>query len=567
MNNITENCYICQFNKENLKNVLKNDFITLNEIERKKRHFIYLLEYLGSGDRISSPGLGAGMILVETKYTSRSYLEDYRDHYFMSYSSYERYCQRIHFFKHKLPQEILNNPEEQNRMFEILLYNNNVSDEIWDGYLGHIVKRPIPTGIIGATLLETYPTDEPVNGHLRKFTVRKNYKVNLFGREKILKTLIYVEQDRIVGACATSALYVAFHRLSHLFETQRPNQKKISDAAGISYVSPNRKLKNKEGLKPFQICQVIEKFGLDPDVYELNKDKRTMDETKALLYAYLKMGIPIILGFKFDVKKKKNKKDEGHAITLTGYAEPFIENIPVESYVKKDFFTKPQKYKKDLPLYLKSKHIEQFYAHDDQIGPFARIKLDSKTNKIITSWWDSEKGIKTKLMADPIVSIIPLSNRITLPYEAARNNVEMINIWLHSILDELDNINWDIYLSRSNKEKKYIINSPDYDFKLHSNPLSEAFPKYVWVADCYCFKTKIFKIIFDASDINYKHFGWDIIYFQHWFKEVLINYFDALEKEIPNIKENEFYMDVIETTGIETTNLFRKSLQLKPLII
>ena len=271
MNNITNNCYICKFNESNLKKVLKNNFITLKDIENKKRHFTYLLEYLGSGDTTSSSGLNAGMILVEKKYTSRSYLEDYRDHYFMSYSSYERDCERIHFFSHQLAHEIIDNKKEQQKLFELMLSNDKSSDEIWNGYLGHIVKRPIPNGIIGATLLKTYPNENQEYGYKRKFTVRKNYKVNLFGRERILKTLIYVEQDRIVGACATSALYVAFHRLSHLFETNRPNQKKISDAAGISYRTPNRKLKNKEGLTPFQICRVIETFDLDPEIYSLKK--------------------------------------------------------------------------------------------------------------------------------------------------------------------------------------------------------------------------------------------------------------------------------------------------------
>ncbi|SRX74757.1 hypothetical protein [Aequorivita antarctica] len=568
MNNLTDNCYICQFNKENLKRVLKNDFITLDDIEKKKRHFLYLLEYLGSGDKSSSPGLNAGMILVEEKYTSRSYLEDYRDHYFMSYSSYKRHCQRIHFFQHKVSANIQNNKEEQIKFFELLLSKNKDSEAIWKGYLGHIVKRPIPNGIIGATLLKTYQTKKPVNGYFRKYTVRKNYKVNLFGHEEIIKTLIYVEQDRIVGACATSALYVAFHRLSHLFETSRPNQKKISDAAGISVRTPNRKLKNKEGLTPFQICRVIETFGLDPEIYSLKK--LSSEEIKAMLYAYLKMGIPVILGFQFDPegKKKKNSKEENHhAITLTGYSETLEENTKYESYKNKSWWESATKSKQKLPLNLKSKYIQQFYAHDDQIGPFARIRFDSEDNKLTTSWWDSEKGIKTKLLATPFVSIMPLSDRIRLPYEATRENVEIINVWLDLIIDGLDYINWDIYLSRSNKEKKYILESKDYQHNLHADALSETYPKYVWVADCYLANSKLFKIMFDASDINYKHFGWDIVYFNTDFKSLLENYFKDAMKTSNDVKNNEYLMDVIKTTGIETTNLFRKSLKFDPIEI
>lgn len=565
MKSIINNCTIVKFTTENLKKALRNDFITLSEISNNKRHFKYLLEYLGKGDEVTSPGLNAGMMVIESKYTSRSYLEDYQEHYFVSYSRYERSCERIHFFSHEVDSEISLNKEKQRELLNLMLSNSPESTEIWDKYLGYIVKRPIPTGIIGATLLKTYP-EKSDNIYQRKFTATKPYKINVFGREIILKTLIYVEQDRIVGACATSALYVAFHRLSHLFNTKRPNQKKISDAAGISFISPNRKLMNKDGLSTFQICKVIEHYGLEPEIYSLKK--RKSEEIKGILYAYLKMGLPIILGFRFNEIKKvdaNNLNEEDHAITITGYTEIEDSNIKFESYTKCTITSTLEKIKKkqQLPLILKSRKIIQFYAHDDQIGPFSRIIFEN--DKIITSWWDKEKGVESKLTGQPFVSIIPLSDRIRMPYETVRENVEIINIWLHTIIDELDYITWDIYLSRSNKEKKNILSSTEFDFELHSDSLSSNLPKYVWIADCHLPGMKLFKVVLDASDINQKFFAKRIIFYSKDFISILTNYFnDVLNQESIN-KSDKYILEVIETTGLEITNLFRSSLNLKEL--
>jgi len=291
------------------------------------------------------------------------------------------------------------------------------------------------------------------------------------------------------------------------------------------------------------------------------------------------MGLPVIVGIKFDDKlingyndnedevkedgKKKKQRDLNHAITFTGYTDLTEDQIEYGSYLNSGVIAKIKSCigKGDkLPLQIKAHQLKRFYAHDDQIGPFARIGFND--NKMITAWWDKEKEVSDKLEALPWVSIIPISHRIRIPYEKVIKNVELVNIWLHTVVDQLDNVTWDIYLSRSNKEKKNILNSNEYDYELHNDFLSSNLPKYLWVADCCLPGSMIFKIIFDASDINDRFSAWNIIYQNIDFKEGLQEYCsqvltrDAVEQNVTYVRE------IIETTGVEVSNLFLRSLNL-----
>lgn len=544
-----------QFSDENLLKVLKNQHHPYGKILKQKTHYIYLKEYLGNGDYETQKGLSAGTILVEKNYISRSYLEDYQEHYILAYGEYNRYCERIHFFEYQIEEHFLKNDNTKVEFLKKIYQSNDFSDTFWNGYLGYFVKRPIPKGIIGVTLLKPYPTNCDDN-FVRNYTVSKKYTINIFGKEVALNTLIYVEQDTIVGACATSALYVAFHKLSDLFNTPKPNQKKVSDAAGISVSSPNRKLKNKEGLTAFQMCKVIEKFGLAPELQDFTKNKFDSKSIKAYLYAYLRMGLPIILGISI--------KDAGdHAITLTGYKD-FKENkIPIETYRSECFVNNITNFNKiKYPLILKGGFINRFYAHDDQIGPFARLGFDDKNEQLLSSWWYEDKGISFKKPAEVFISIIPLSNRIRIPFEKVYRHVGRMHLWFHENIIDLDGVLWDIYLNHSNDEKQDLLNSNAYDFDLHSELLTKSLPKYVWVVDFYISGYKCFKILYDASEIDEDFFAKEIVYFSDEIKDFFLNYFNETTNPDLIYDDQDYADELNEKIGFKTINFFRNSLQL-----
>jgi len=545
-----KNINIYKYNEENLLQVLKNDHISYKSLRENNNHYQYFKEYLGNGDQNTKPGLNAGMIITEEEYISRSYLDDYQEHYFLAYKNYDKECRRVHFFEHTINENELQEEEKQD-FLEKILQPDDTSIDFWNGYLGYIIVRPIPRGIVGPTLLKPYHNEHGVTN--RNYTAIKKYNINVFGKKISLDTLIYVQQDTMVGACATSAIYVALHKLADLFNTKIPNQKKISDSAGISVHAPNRRLKNKDGLRPFQMCKVIENFGLEPELQDF--ENQDMASVKSYIYAYLKMQLPVILGISIE-------NLGGHAITITGYQDNSSEVI-INSYNKSCFFSgKIKKY----PLYLKGSYIKRLYAHDDQIGPFARIGFDDKKGKLISAWWDKEKGIEHKLLADIFISIVPVSKRIRIPFESVYRHIGNINNFLHETIEDLDEVLWDIYLNTSNIEKESLIND-DFNYTLHQSFLLGSQPKYLWVADFYISGLKCFKVFYDASGIDEDFSARGIVYFDEFIRDSFKDYFELVfnQELIDKAMNDSFAQDILDRMGIKTINLFRSSLGLSDL--
>ena len=77
----------------------------------------------------------------------------------------------------------------------------------------------------------------------------------------------------------------------------------------------------------------------------------------SLIYGYLKMGLPVILGVSIDGRGR-------HAITLTGYSLQKTTALKQEVAGSKNC----------IPMI--GLRIDEFYAHDDQIGPFSRLRVN-----------------------------------------------------------------------------------------------------------------------------------------------------------------------------------------------
>src|SRR5439155_23260261 len=119
----------------------------------------------------------------------------FASYYVRCHEHYDRLCSRLHFFAEELTDETLRS-----------LIQGNLSSEqtnsIRHSYLGFVVARPLPSAIIGRTLLKTYPPDE---GDRRHYTVVRNYDSHLFGVKLSVRSLPFQEQDSVLAACATVA--------------------------------------------------------------------------------------------------------------------------------------------------------------------------------------------------------------------------------------------------------------------------------------------------------------------------------------------------------------------------
>ena len=451
-------------------------FSTLLKIQDKKipqrnpeesQIFHYLTRYL----RTEAHGIGVKTIICEKEYICLNFLEDYANYYSRTYTDYDKKCKRIHFFSVEFSESD----------FRKMILDAN--DKRWNAYKGCIVVKPIPKGLFGVTYLSTYDYSITQNGKgscaNRYYTCLTENKINLFGHEKKIMTMPFKEQDGAVASCASTALWMAFHKTAELFHTKAPSLSEITILAGAG--NNSGRIFPSKGLNFTQICTAISVLGMTP---ELQDDP---SHFRCKLHAYLKCGIPVLLGMHH---LKGAKKPYNHLVTMNGYR--YKENKYQTSISQEECL-------------LLSDTIEMFYVNDDQVGPFARTRIDSTQEgteiKIITSW--GEKNGKTFsdkkfIEAQPAFVVIPLNASIRVPFEdiyiyflAIRALIELI-LYINS--DKTIHC-YDIYLIQSNEYKKSIINKYDHILKKCSKSsrntiekrvidfLSTSFPKYIWVIE------------------------------------------------------------------------------------
>ncbi|AMR27697.1 hypothetical protein A0257_11715 [Hymenobacter psoromatis] len=451
-----------------LAEVLENKWVDAATISQRQQ-FIFLKEYLGP----SRDGLNAQTILVESPYVSQSYLTDYANYYAHCFAPYERYCKRVHFFALSFTQD------------ELLAALPNEGHAIWAAYLGYVVVKPLPAPI-GATLLRPYTAG---NQNQRRYPVRRPYPVNLLGRKLTIETLIFQQQDTNVSACATTALWMAFHKTAFLFQTRLPSPYHITESAGNLFHNNGRNFPNR-GLDTYQILNAIESVGLvseyrnytvpTTEAVASGEATRQLQQAKAFIYAYLRMGLPVLLFIEF--------VGGGHLITATGYREPQPDHLYAGSTA------------------LLSDGIERMYVHDDGIGPYSRLGFNDGEGHLETSWplngdWNQREPAALTAVAVPIVPDVRIQYEQV--YEQAAVFNQLLIVLCQGIFpDEQLPLVWDIYLSYSNEYKADQLRSLPGSLAQAQRIASRLLPKYVWVASVRRAGSLLLEMIFDATDLH-----------------------------------------------------------------
>jgi len=471
-------------------------------------HYRYFANYLFYDDN----GLKIKTIVVEKNYTCLTFLEDYINYYAHCYTKYEKSCRRIHLFYENFDKTTFQNmlcseSEEQYSKF-------------WESYSGCIVIKPLPTGIIGVTYLKTYKGDEKRN---RYYTAISSQKINLYGTSRKIDTMPFIEQDRRVSSCASAALWMAFQKTSEIFHTRKTSPSEITLLAGFDSNNTGKIFPSK-GLAIDQICKAIYNNGLHSElrseaiynnglhselrseaIYnnglhsELRSGKKIIDRSllQGFVYAYLKAEIPILLGIEIE-----SSGGGSHLITLNGYRFKF-DNEKITQ--KNDY---------------KSQLISKFYAHDDQTGPFSRLKFNKENSEYFlrTSWWKKNVDWNKSLQeikeyfkeennyynCKPTCLIVPLDRKIKVSYEEIIDKVKIIKYLFFTLLLD-SNFIWDIFLIKSNTYKEQIKKQVTHKDNLHKL-LCESLPQYIWVVQAYpyeCQKEPTFDFIFDSVEMPY----------------------------------------------------------------
>lgn len=479
------------FNGETFAEALSNTD-TDKETIKGKTHYRYFMEYLGNK-------FNAQSMVIEECYISKDYLHDYASYYALCFKEYSKHCKRIHFFNTTITA----------KQFESALLGKLRSPvNIWEKhYLGFIVVKPIPGTIIGYSVLRNYNFIDEVKE--REFWGLRPYTIHVFGHKVQFESLAFQEQDSVLSACATTAIWTMLNKASADFHTVLKSPSQITRDAGTVSSDGSRMFPNK-GLDVAQICQAIFNSGLvtevkQADCEEMNEEELEKEaekkalgqqgitdvveggkkssyvsntKTKKIINAYAGLGIPIIL-----VIEVADEEGFGlHAIAVSGYKKKPVSFIEPKEQIS-----------------WMAENIEKLYAHDDQIGPFVRIEFKGNC-ELRTPWTENHKKNWSTRVTDIIVPVYP---KVRISYEDIEAIVDGLDTLLTGFFKtriKFDLV-WDIQLQMSESFKESIVNL-DLDKRAKISLLTESEPKYLWVATCYIGTFKAIILTFDATDVS-----------------------------------------------------------------
>jgi hypothetical protein len=246
---------VVRYTSDAFKRILVEKTRSTSHILDTRSHCAYLEEYFQQ--------VGAATIVVENSYIDRDFLEDYAAYYVRCFSEYQHKCTRLHFFSMEFDEsyfsDFLSGNVDETRLIDLR-----------NSYIGFMVIKPLPETIFGRTCLKTYGPD----GGRRWFPIVRPYRANLFGIELDVLSLAFQEQDSVVAACATSALWSMFHGTGITFQHAIPTPVEITKVSTASEAPISRVFPN-EGLTASQMAHAIRSVGLEPyyvgacDEYEL----------------------------------------------------------------------------------------------------------------------------------------------------------------------------------------------------------------------------------------------------------------------------------------------------------
>jgi len=347
----------------------------------------YLASYLGHAQPET-----AKTIVCEHPYVDRHWLEECVGYYASALHPPPSHATRLHFFSGTF---------DRASFIDVLgaAANSEEARSSLGNYLGFVVVRPLPSAPIGRSVLKPYGSDSTRNYSAS----RRKTVVHLAGLKFPLEGLPFQQQDRCVGACATAALWSALSKVSHSDGRRAPTPLEITRAATASSLV-SRAFPAMAGLTLEQMCGAVEHFGYSPHVL------RPSGETDIILMwlkTYLRSGIPIV------ARTAPSGRGEGHAITLVGFREADDDDNHLQ--VPSNGSTNNA---------LRMRRITRFYAHDDSLGPYARLDLE-----IVKPTEGTENELRLKLnpteggfekFAEPTSfwqAIVPLYKKIRLTAE------------------------------------------------------------------------------------------------------------------------------------------------------
>lgn len=409
--------------------------------------------------------LGCTEIIIESHYNDRFYLDDYLHFYGSCFSTYNRFCKRLHFFNKQVKDHI-------NRILDSSESSEEDSKELQNSYLGFTVIRPLKT-IIGRTIIKPVLTNiNPDYGYYIDFEhiyTLKNYNVNLFGIPLKVQSLGFQEQDRTISACATSALWTVLEKTNSRFGYYTPTPFEITQKANEIY--PISRAIPSSGLTGMQVINSVQNFGLEIEFMSIEEIDN--NSFLSLCYAFLRGGFPLFLAVVVG-------ETDFHAVGIVGY------HLKSENSRNSDLNTVAD-------------CIDFFYVHDDNIGPFTRYSVEDDLS-LKCRINPTKNDMRT---AVPLFIVIPVYHKIRYPFSKVYSILTKIMDLIKMIegLNLPNPIEWDCYITTVNDFKKSILTHFLMSAEIKRELSFKAFPRFIW--RCTLMYSKIvplIEILVDATE-------------------------------------------------------------------
>jgi len=434
----------------------------------------YLHEYLSEID--------AKTILLEPHYVDRHYLDEFAYYYSRSFHAPAAHCSRLHFFKSdkfSISQALSDAFADAGRL-------DSAQQKLQASYLGFVVRRPLAGAPIGRTVLSTYPPD----GDRRHYEVVRAYRINLLGMCLQVQGLAYQQQDGGAAVCASTALWSALQRIAFISGNRSPSPFAITNAAKSPFPASH-------GLHDQQMAEAISALGYSADRFDPD-DNRLLFRAK--LIACLDSQLPVVLGLCQKVVTASGVRIYGHAITVTGYAEPdCVGEIPMGNGVS---------------MRSPAGSLDTLYVHDDNLGFHAHYELvDSDElnidgNPILQilrgrasggsrEWWEPD-------LWDIEWALIPKPDKMRLPLEDLFSNASMIQPLIENVFFQGARVYYRVRFDSGVSYQKRLIAMKLEASLLRGFFFSVSLPRHLAVISVYLDDddTHLLDIVMDATSVS-----------------------------------------------------------------
>ena len=415
-------------------------------------------------------------IIYERAYTDKYYSDDYNGYYVRCFTRYEKTCSRIHLFSSEITEERIA------KLFKVGAEYNLAKR----GYRGFVVIKPLPQTVVGRTCLSTPENHaKPDGGH---FLSGLENRPNLLGGDLVVRSLPCQEQDHEVAACATTAVWTLLQGTSELFANPILMPLEITQR-GYEKTAPKWAAFPNDGLTMAQICDVVRGAGLEPLVTSAGSTKLMAAEANA----YLRCGIPLILGWDFNLAPFDDPSPrELHAVVVSGIGEPTGSLQPLTVVGTNA-----------LNFNLRGTRIENAFVHDDGIGPYSSIDLSLDKRLIETRW--RENGVRKQAIR--LEMLAPLHRQIRLRFHDMLKGVAHFDGLMKETdrslgLNIFSSYEWDIVLTTPRHFKREIAQSQLFSDEDRADLLAAGFPRFMWRVDAIEADKAKAILLFDATDLR-----------------------------------------------------------------